>query len=69
MYAIEFETVANEPYIKIPEFERFKGHKLKVILLDTQDDKSKKRDDLDFFDKFELDLSNFKFNRDEANER
>jgi len=69
MYAVEFETVANEPYIKIPEFERFKGHKLKVILLDTQDEKSKNRDDLDFFDKFELDLSNFKFNRDEANER
>jgi len=43
MYAVEFETIVNEPYVKIPEFERFKGHKLKVILLDTEDCKDEKK--------------------------
>ena len=25
MYAIEFKMIANEPYIKIPEFDKFEG--------------------------------------------
>jgi len=37
MYATEFQTVVNEPYIKIPNFERFKGHKIRVVLLDLID--------------------------------
>jgi hypothetical protein len=37
MYATEFQTIINEPYIKIPNFERFKGHKVRVVLLDLID--------------------------------
>lgn len=37
MYATEFQTIVNEPYIKIPNFERFKGHEIRVVLLDLID--------------------------------
>ena len=33
MYATEFKTIINEPYIKIPDFELFKGHEVRVTLL------------------------------------
>ncbi len=33
MYATEFKTFINEPYIKIPEYEKLKGKKVRVILL------------------------------------
>ena len=26
MYAAEFQTVINEPYLHIPNYETFKGH-------------------------------------------
>ena len=71
MYATEFQTVAKEPYIKIPEFEKFKDKEIKVVILTENLDylDNEKKDDLDFFDKYQFDLSNFKFDREEANER
>ena len=33
MYAAEFKTIINEPYIKIPEYEKFKGKEVRVVLL------------------------------------
>ena len=70
MYATEFQTVINEPYIYIPQFEQFKGHKVRVILLDEEIQTNQSKDDIDsFFDKFKLDLSNFKFDREDTNER
>jgi len=71
MYATEFQTVINEPYIKVPNYETFRGHEVRVVFLDLNIDKNieEQSDNLDFFDKYQLDLSNFKFDRDEANER
>ena len=68
MYAVEFETYANEPTITIPEFEKFKGKEIRVIILDKET-KRKRENDLDFFDKFRFDLNHFHFDRDEANAR
>lgn len=34
MYATEFKTVIHDPYIKIPEFERFKDREVRVIILE-----------------------------------
>jgi hypothetical protein len=36
MYATEFQVVVNEPYIHIPNYETFKGHKVRVTLLDIE---------------------------------
>lgn len=36
MYATEFQTVIDEAYIKIPEFEKFKGYEVKIIVLDIK---------------------------------
>jgi ribosome maturation factor RimP len=77
MYAEEFQIVIDKPYIKIPEYKRFKGHKVRIVLLDIQEERetnfksntkeANKR--LDYFDKYQLDLSNFNFDREEAHER
>ena len=68
MYAVEFEIYANTPTIEIPEFEKFKNKEIRVIILD-KGNKSEKKRDLDFFDKFRLNLSGFTFDREEANAR
>jgi len=36
MYATEFQAVINNPYIKIPEYERFKGQEVRIIVLHTK---------------------------------
>ena len=33
MYATEFQTIIDRPYIEIPEYEQFKGHKVRITLL------------------------------------
>lgn len=74
MYATEFQTVVNEPYIKIPNFERFKGHKIRVVLLDLIEKKNINDDkQIGFIENL---INNpitmpkdFVFDRDEANER
>ena len=75
MYAKEFHTILSEPYIKIPEFESFKGHRVRVIILDLDKDLSqdsdRKEDFIEFLTKNPIDLSSdLKFlSREEAHER
>jgi len=76
MYAVEFKMVANEPYIKIPEFEKFKGQEVRVVLLSLKNrvmknlQKDKELDFIEYLIDNPIDFpKNFKFNRDEANER
>ncbi len=38
MYATEFQTVINEPYIHIPNYETFKGHEVRVVLLNLDNE-------------------------------
>ena len=73
MYATEFQTVVTEPYIKIPNFDKFKGHKIRVVLLDLIDDNSEVENSKSFIENL-IDnprtfSKDFKFDRDEANER
>ncbi len=49
MYATEFETVVDNEYIKIPEFEAFKGHEVRVIVLNIDNEKNIEKDEkMDF---------------------
>ena len=76
MYATEFQTVINNPYIKIPEYERFKGQEVRIILLHSKKKSylPSTEDEVDFIEylannpiKLKMDL---KFlSRNEANER
>jgi len=72
MYATEFQTIAKEPYIKIPEFEKFKDKKIRVVVIDI-DKQEEKNDSTDFIEKLiknPIDFpKDFKFDREEANER
>ena len=77
MYATEFKTVINEPYIKIPDFEKFQGQEVRVVLLNLNNNIIDNRKDIDIDIDFIEHLinnpiplpNNFKFNREEANER
>jgi len=71
MQAIEFETVSKDGTIKIPdEYKEFISKPLKVILLKTDEPEKTGSDKIDeFFDSINIDLSGYKFDRDEANER
>jgi len=42
MYATEFTTILDKPYIEIPEFEKFKNHKVKIMLIDLKNSESPK---------------------------
>ena len=72
MYATEFKTVINEPFIAIPEYEKFKGKEVRVVLLNL-DNQSNKEQHEDFFDKIikhPKHIENASFlSREEANER
>jgi hypothetical protein len=77
MYATEFQTVIDEPYIKVPNYEEFKGHEVRVVFLDLNSTKVIEKDDknneLDFIENLinnpiVLD-ADFKFDREEANAR
>jgi len=39
MYKREFQTIINKPYIEIPDYEKLKGHKVKIIVLDSDSEK------------------------------
>ena len=76
MYAVEFKMVANEPYIKIPEFEKFKGQEVRVVLLSLENrdiknlEEDKEVDFIEYLINHPIDFpKNFKFDREEANER
>ena len=74
MYATEFQTIINEPYIKIPKFELFKGHKVRVVLLDMEESgqaNDYKEDFIDYLIRNPVEMpKDSKFlSREEANER
>ncbi len=71
MQAIEFETVSKDGIIKIPDsYQDFISKPLKVILLRADEPEKTSPDKVDeFFDGINIDLSEYKFDRDEANER
>ncbi len=75
MYATEFQTVINEPYIQIPNYEAFKGCEVRVVLLniDEKSDSSTSNKKSDFFDRITQNpkhMKNVQFlSREEANER
>lgn len=75
MYATEFQTIINEPYIHIPNFEAFKGHQVRVVLLDIdeQENVQANRSSEDFFDRITKNPKEVKsvefLSREEANER
>jgi hypothetical protein len=68
MKTIEFQTTIEKPTIKIPDFKKLKGHKVKIVLIDLEEES---KDFLEYHIKNPLHLSqNGKFlTRDEANER
>jgi len=68
MYSVEFKTKSENGIIKIPEeYGELNSKNLKVVLILEETDK---KDEVDiFFSKYNIDLSAFKFNREEANER
>ncbi len=74
MEAVEFKTVVDNPYIKIPDFEKFKGKRVRVVLFDLNSDTNfQKAKKIDFFDKVTQNPKHIKninfFSREEAHER
>ena len=76
MYATEFQTVINEPYIHIPNYETFKGHEVRVVLLNLDNEIKIKEpiNDSNFINDIiknprHIEAKNNFFSRDEANER
>ena len=75
MYATEFQTIIDDPYIKIPEYESFKGHKVRIIVLNmnktTKETQEKQEDFIDYLIKNPVDVpKGIEFlSREEANER
>ncbi len=75
MYATEFQTIINDPYIKIPEYESFKGHKVRIILLNINKEpkktQEKQEDFIDYLIRNPVDVpKGMRFlSREEANER
>jgi hypothetical protein len=73
MYATEFQTVINEPYIQVPNYETLKGHEVRIVFLDLQIEEKIDKNNLDFFDKITKNpkhIKNLSFlSREEANER
>lgn len=75
MYATEFQTIINDPYVKIPEYESFKGKEVRIIVLnmDKRVNKiqEKQEDFIDYLINNPVDLpKDAKFlSREEAHER
>lgn len=75
MNAIEFEAIAQNGVLKIPdEYSEWYNQSLKVILLADSPKNSVKKSPStteiqDFFATKQLNLQNYKFDREEANAR
>ncbi len=78
MYATEFQTIINNPYIKIPEYEKFKGQEVRIIVLNINKKSHKlttnTTDEEDFIEylannPIQLDKDLKFLSREEANER
>ncbi len=75
MYATELQTVINEPYIHIPEYEALKGKNVRILFI-VESDKEQVEDKgkFDFIDYYannpiELEKDVKFLSREEANER
>ncbi len=40
MHAVEFQTVITDPYVHIPNYKAFENRRVRVIILDTTQDRS-----------------------------
>ncbi len=75
MQAIEFESKSYNGIIQIPIIHKeWYDKTLKVILFKESEPEIRSKDTdkselMYFFDRFNADLTGYKFNRDEANER
>ena len=74
MQTIQFRVSDNYLQIILSLLQSFKQgmiEDLSVVRNESKDNFIKKKtDEIDtFFDKFQIDMSNYKFDRDEANER
>jgi hypothetical protein len=75
MYATEFQTVITEPYIYIPNYEAFKGHEVRIVVLNIDSENNnislpKKEDFFERITKNPKQINNIQFlSREEANER
>lgn len=75
MKTIRFSTKAKNGIITIPKkYQKFLSNPVKVTLQVEAKEKEKHmkstNTDIDmFFGKFQIDLRNYRFNRDDANER
>ncbi|NOX15230.1 MAG: hypothetical protein GXP61_04270 [Epsilonproteobacteria bacterium] len=76
MYAAEFQIIINEPFINIPNYEAFKGHKVRVVLLnlDNKVETEEPTNDSNFINDIISNPRHIKSKdnfllRDEANER
>jgi len=75
MQTIQFESKSYNGIIEIPENHRdWYDRTLKVILLKENEQVIRESDTekskiIRFFDRFNTDLTGYKFNREEANER
>jgi len=81
MYAVEFETTIENGTVRIPKnienYHQIKTAKF-IMMYDSSDivkvdfdrEKAQRLESVDMiFDKYSFDMSKFKFDRDEANER
>ena len=75
MYATEFQTIIDNPYIKIPEYEKFKGQEVRIIVLNiNQENGNPKIAEEDFIEYLAnhpvtLDKGVEYLSREESNER
>ncbi len=68
MHAITFETDIVGEFLRIPNFEQFKNKHVRVVIEDAL--QKRKQSDIDHcFDQFNINLTSYHFNRNEANER
>ncbi len=51
MYAVEFETIVDSPYIKLENHKNFLNQKIQVIILADEKKSMKRTKDSSFFDK------------------
>ena len=71
MNAIEFQTTITNSFVQIPNYAEFENKQVRIIVIDnTNTNTSYDSSKIDkVFDKFNLDVNAYTFNRDEANER
>lgn len=75
MIKTEFQTIINEPYIHIPNYEALKGHTVKVVLIDIDNNsQARKYNNSNFIDEIirnprHINTNDSFLSRDKANER